>query len=152
VTDEAPGYEATLTPVEERALVEVARRAIANAYAPYSGYRVGAAVLGPDGQTFPGCNVECASYGLTICAERSAIAALVAAGCRHVRAIAVASEGSPLPWPCGACRQVLAEFCDDAWVVVVAGSERGRARLRALLPHAFSLGEHDASPPEGALP
>jgi cytidine deaminase len=147
--DAARQHDIPLSGDEERMLLEAAQLAMRHAYAPYSGYPVGAAVLGTGGETASGCNVESASYGLTICAERSALVSLVALGCRAVRAIAVVSETPPLPWPCGACRQMLAEFCDDAWVVVAAGSEPGRARLRALLPHAFSLGERDAPPPKG---
>jgi cytidine deaminase len=96
-----------------RALVEVAQRTQGRAYAPYSGYRVGAAVLAPDGAIYGGCNVENASYGVALCAERSAIAHLVAAGGGRIAAIAVVTAGPEPGRPCGICRQTLSEFADD---------------------------------------
>jgi cytidine deaminase len=128
--------------IDAAALVKAARNAAHNAYAPYSRYRVGAAVLTADGQTFTGCNVENASYGLTVCAERVALFTAVAAGKRQVQAIAIAggSAGQPA-WPCGACRQTLAEFCGDNLPVYVAplaaNSPSRMKRLGALLPEAF---------------
>jgi cytidine deaminase len=91
-------------------LAERAREMRERAYAPYSGYTVGAALLAEDGRIFVGSNVENASYGLCLCAERSAIAAAVAAGVRCFRAIVIASPGDTPASPCGMCRQVLAEF------------------------------------------
>lgn len=124
---------------DERALVEAAAAARARAYAPYSGYAVGAAVRAADGRVFAGCNVENASYGLTCCAERVAVFAAVAAGARRVEAVAVVAEGAP-PHPCGACRQVLAEFAEDgAPVLVWDGRRLERTTLGALLPRAFRL-------------
>ena len=96
-----------------RALIEAAARTRGRAYAPYSDYQVGAAVLAPDGAIFAGCNVENASYGLALCAERSAIAHLVAAGHTHVAAVAVVTAGPEPGRPCGLCRQTLSEFADD---------------------------------------
>ncbi len=126
-----------LTPTET-ALSGHARAAMGRAHAPHSGLRVGAAVRDEDGHIHVGCNVESDSFGLTLCAERAAIAAMVAAGGRRVTAVAVVCDGDLLPWPCGACRQVLSEFAEDAPVLVerVTG-EFGRATLAQLAPRAF---------------
>jgi cytidine deaminase len=124
-------------------LLDAAERALRNAHAPYSHYRVGAAVLADGGNIFAGCNVENASYGLTMCAERVAIGAAVAAGNKNIRAVAVVSDGPEAPWPCGACRQVLVEFAkDDAPVLVAIRGHLRAAELTTLgelLPHAFRL-------------
>jgi cytidine deaminase len=117
-------------------LVAKARAMRARAYAPYSRYRVGAALLGTDGVVYAGCNVENASYGLTVCAERSAYFQAVAAGCRTFAALAVATENGGAP--CGACLQVAREFSADL-AVLIAGP-RGPARettLAALLPAPY---------------
>jgi cytidine deaminase len=122
-------------------LAESALEQRLRAHAPYSGFRVGAALLTADGQIITGCNVENASYGLTLCAERVAIASAVAAGQRRFRALAIAAETSPPPRPCGACLQVIAEFCSEDFplVLVNGAGERERYRLADLLPHAFRL-------------
>ena len=104
---------------EERDLVRKAVEARDSAYAPYSRFRVGAAVLGEDGRIFTGGNVENASYGLTVCAERVAVFKAVSEGTRNFTAIAVAAEGEGPVSPCGACRQVLAEFSPFARVIMV---------------------------------
>ncbi len=124
------------TVVIER-LVEAARRAQAAAYAPYSKFPVGAAVLAEDGRVFPGCNVENSSFGLTVCAERNAVAAAVVAGARPT-AVAVVANGAAVA-PCGACRQVLAEFAAAMPVILAtsAGGDRQVTSLDALLPGAF---------------
>lgn len=123
--------------VEE--LVRLAFDARSRAYAPYSGYRVGAAVEGADGQVFSGCNVENISYGATVCAERVALFALVATGCREIRRVAVATRDGGTP--CGICLQTLLEFSPDPHAVeVIVGGEDGASRtftLAALLPHGF---------------
>jgi cytidine deaminase len=126
-------------------LVTAARAARARAYAPYSRYRVGAAVLTRAGGIYAGCNVENATYGATLCAERSAIAAMVSAGDSDPVACAVVTAGPKPGTPCGICRQVLAEFAREMKLVLVAEDAKGRIvargsdRLSRLLPHAFGL-------------
>ena len=122
-------------------LEDRAAAARANAYAPYSKFRVGAAVR-VNGQIFDGVNVENASYPLGVCAERNAIAAAVLAGARSLEAVAVCTDASPPSSPCGGCRQVLREFAaDPSKVTVVAINPRGERRswtLAELLPDSFS--------------
>ena len=104
-------------------LYRAARKAADAAYAPYSHFRVGAALLGRDGTVYTGCNVENRSYGLTICAERSAVVSAVTRVCRSFTALAIAAPDSEMPvGPCGACRQVLSEFMDGIAPVRFAGS------------------------------
>lgn len=121
-------------------LVACAIKVRANAYAPYSNFKVGAAVR-MDGQVFEGVNVENASYPLCVCAERNAIAEAVGAGARNLEAVAVCTDVSPPSSPCGGCRQVLAEFAPDAaTVVVVAVNLKGERRqwtVAELLPDSF---------------
>jgi len=119
-------------------LVARAREAMRNAYAPYSEFRVGAAIEAADGRVFVGCNVESASYGLTICAERMALGAAVAAGARLLRRVAVTTEVDPPAAPCGACRQLLAEFGLNLEVIAAGPSSERRWTLAALLPDAFT--------------
>ncbi|MBI5490405.1 MAG: cytidine deaminase [Deltaproteobacteria bacterium] len=120
-------------------LLAAARRARARAYAPYSRFAVGAALLADDGTIFAGTNVENASFGLTICAERSAVVAAVAAGRRRFLALAlVAGRGEPAS-PCGACRQVLYEFAPDLPIRMASADGRTRdMRLSDLLPLGFA--------------
>jgi len=123
-----------------KSLILAASRARDNAYAPYSGYQVGAALLTRDGRIFAGCNVENVSYGLALCAERSAIAQLVAAGGRDITALAVVTAGPEPGAPCGLCRQTLVEFADELPIaLVVAGEDEPRAikNLRELFPEPF---------------
>ena len=130
----------TLSP--PTALLAAARAARRRAHAPYSGFRVGAAVEDDAGRIHIGCNVENASYGLTVCAERNAVAAAVAAGTRVLRAVAVVSEAMPPARPCGACRQVLAEFGRPDTAIYLAGPRGAQAdtfTLGALLPEAFTF-------------
>jgi cytidine deaminase len=119
-------------------LVEAARAAQQQAYCPYSNYRVGAALLAEDGRIFVGCNVENASYGLTVCAERSAVFTAVSAGARRFSRIVVATDSEPPGPPCGACRQVLAEFGAELEVESVGPKQSKRWRIGELLPDAFS--------------
>lgn len=119
-------------------LVQAAAAARGNAYAPYSGFAVGAALLAADGSITTGCNVENASYGLTICAERVAIASAVAQGRRSFEVIAISAEGA-VP-PCGACLQVLAEFCEQL-IIVICDAEGQKVRtstLNDMLPDRFA--------------
>ena len=118
-------------------LIEAARAAQRHAYAPYSRYKVGAALEADNGAVFTGCNVENASYGLTICAERAAVAAAVAAGARRIRRAVVVTDSDPPAAPCGACRQVLNEFGADMTVEAVGPARTSRWSLRDLLPAAF---------------
>ena len=118
-------------------LISAARNAQARAYAPYSNFRVGAALESMDGEVFTGCNVENASYGLTICAERAAISAAVGAGVRRFRRAVVVSDVDPPAAPCGACRQVLAEFGLDLPIQAVGSLRSISWRLADLLPSAF---------------
>ena len=118
-------------------LTSVALEARAKAYAPYSHFLVGAALQTADGQIFSGCNVENLSFGLTICAERVALASAVAAGKREFARIVIATDSNVPASPCGACRQVLAEFAPDLAVVCVnLRGETFEASLAELLPRA----------------
>jgi cytidine deaminase len=119
-------------------LVAAARAARANAYAPYSGYAVGAAIRDSEGALWVGVNVENAAYGSTICAERGAVMAMAAAGSHRIAAVAVATrDGGP---PSGACQQVISEFANgDCAILVASDSEVVPYRLSDLLPRRFSL-------------
>jgi cytidine deaminase len=131
-----------LSPADVRRLLAAARAVRLRAHAPYSDFQVGAALLDERGRIHVGCNVENASYGLTVCAERNAVATAIAAGALDIRAVAVVTGAQPPASPCGACRQVLAEFADSEVPVLMAGP-RGRAHVRLtvaeLLPAAFNL-------------
>jgi cytidine deaminase len=128
---------------EQEMLLNKAVEAMRNAHCPYSGYSVGAALLCADGTVFTGCNVENASYGLTLCAERTAVFTAVAAGRRDFTAIAITASGDALPSPCGACRQVLTEFCGKDFPVYVARANDQENMqtftLGELLPHSFEI-------------
>jgi cytidine deaminase len=126
---------------EYQALVDAATSARERAYAPYSGFQVGAAVLGESGRVYAGCNVENVSYGLSSCAERNAIFRAVTDGERRFTAIVVVTAAAAPTPPCGACRQVLSEFAaggDMDVVMVTTGGTRKTRRLAALLPESFS--------------
>ncbi len=126
--------------MDQNELIARAWEAAANAYAPYSNWQVGAAVLGADGRIYTGCNVENASYGLTNCAERTALFKRVSEGCRSFTAIAVVSGETCNGYPCGACRQVMSEFAADGNVPVYISGRDGSClatTVAALLPYAF---------------
>ncbi len=120
------------------ALIEAALAARKHAHAPFSGFQVGAALEDETGRVWTGCNIENATYGLTVCAERVAVFKAVSEGARGFRRIVVAADTQRLTPPCGACRQILWEFCGDLEVVLVnlQGSTE-RYRLGELLPRAF---------------
>ena len=118
-------------------LVEAARAARGKAYAPYSRYSVGAAVRGDDGCVYLGANIENASYGLALCAERNAIAAAVMGGAKKIVAAAVVTSTSPPAAPCGMCRQTFAEFARELPIALVNDHERVDVTLSELLPRAF---------------
>ena len=125
-----------ITKAQRDALIQAAVAVRPNAYAPYSHYKVGAAILMVDGRIFTGVNVENASYGLTICAERTAVFKAVSEGCQEILAVVVATENAGSP--CGACRQVLAEFAGDVLVWLVDAKGDGReTTLYTLLPDHF---------------
>jgi cytidine deaminase len=128
----------SLSPSQIRRLVAAARRAAKSSYSPYSKFRVGAAVLTGSGKIFAGCNVENASYGLTNCAERTAVFKAVAEGQRKLLAVAVYTPTARPTAPCGACRQVIHEFGPTAAVLCVCDSaDRIETTLDQLLPEAF---------------
>jgi len=128
--------------MKSRDLVPAARSARRRAYAPYSGFRVGAAIRA-GGRVFEGANVENASFGLTICAERAAVVAAVLGGGRALEAVAVASGTTPPTPPCGMCLQTLAEFAGPGLPVTLAGARGARVEttLGALLPRAFGAAQ-----------
>ncbi|MEM6381476.1 MAG: cytidine deaminase [Pseudomonadota bacterium] len=142
-----------MSPEQSEALIKAARAARETAYATYSGYRVGAAILGADGVVYPGCNVENAAYPQGTCAEAGAISAMALAGERRILAVAVAGgradhQPETDPWdlcsPCGGCRQRIAEFAQSAQTPVIIVSPETvmlETTIGDLLPHAFNLVE-----------
>ncbi len=139
-----PEHAATREGIDWEALIDVAARSRERAHAPYSGFRVGAALMAGDGRIYGGCNVENRVLGLTLCAERGALSAAVADGRTSFQALAIVTGAAPPCAPCGQCRDALAEFSSDLPVVsVAAGSgEAGNWRrftLRELLPDPFVL-------------
>jgi len=133
--------------MEDLKLLSLAQKAKENAYVPYSGFRVGAALVTKEGAVFTGCNVENASYGLSNCAERTAVFTAVAAGYRDFTALAVSSDSEIYTFPCGACRQVLVEFSPD--MKIIMGNINGEYKVLSagdLLPcyfHSDSLEKSD---------
>lgn len=127
-----------VSPDQIQELSRLAQEAYKNAYVPYSHYPVGAATLWGSGRTVSGCNVENASYGLTICAERNSIFHAASHGERELRAVAIAVPTEAFPSPCGACRQVLREFTQECLVILVNGKGQTKTTsLKALLPESF---------------
>lgn len=124
----------------DRELLEQAKKAMENAYVPYSHFRVGAALLAKNGSVFAGCNIENASYGATCCAERTAVFKAVSEGVKEFEKIAIVSDSKKLTPPCGICRQVLLEFMPEG--VVVLEEETGEIKtygVKELLPVGFTL-------------
>lgn len=122
------------------ALKSAARAARERAHAPYSKYRVGAALRAKSGAVYVGCNVENATYGATICAERVAVAQMVVAGESDIEAVLVFTDAGPLGMPCGICRQTLVEFAGPECAVIVASPRDTRiTTLGALLPEPFTF-------------
>lgn len=133
------GERVTASDHEGQALRERASTAMERAYAPYSNFRVGVALLGSDGSITEGCNVENAAYPTGICAERAALASAVARGVRSFRAITIVTSGEEPTPPCGMCRQALIEFSPELEIVSITRSGReARWALADLLPHAFT--------------
>jgi cytidine deaminase len=124
---------------ELEALVSQARTASEKAYAPYSKFHVGAAIRTPSGNVYVGSNVESASYGATICAERSAISAMISAGEHQISAVAVFVDAPEPATPCGICRQAIVEFTDDATIVCATPRARIVTSIAELLPRPFKL-------------
>ncbi len=125
--------------MKDLALIQQAREAMEYAYVPYSKFRVGAAVLTKDGKVYTGCNIECASFGGTNCAERTALFKAISEGSRSFEAIAVVSDNDEYTFPCGICRQVIVEFGKD--IKIIVGTSQGETKTftaEELLPHSFS--------------
>ncbi len=120
-------------------LVELAGKAKEKAYVPYSKFHVGAVLVTENGDIYEGCNIENASYSLTNCAERTAFFKAISEGERSFRAIAIVGDKNPC-YPCGACRQVMAEFCDKDFEIILSGDDGVKAfKLSELLPYSFEL-------------
>lgn len=129
-----------LTKQEMDRLLDLAEEARNHAYSPYSHYSVGAALLTADGQVYQGCNIENAGFTPTICAERTAFFKAIYDGHRAFRAVAVIATGEEMGFPCGVCRQVMAEFCDKDFLIITANRDRTKvdvSTFEQLLPHSF---------------
>ena len=128
------------THLDENNLIDTARKAMENAYAPYSKIKVGAALLTSSGKIYTGCNIENASYGLTICAERVAVGCAVSQGEKDFIAIAIVNSTEKIITPCGACLQVLSEFSKNLQIILVSvKNEIIRTDLKNLFPKPFNL-------------
>jgi len=123
----------------KKQLIELAQKASLNAYAPYSQFKVGAALVTRDGKIYTGCNVENSSFSMTICAERNAVFQAVAAGNKDIAVIAIFVDSDMSFPPCGACRQVLSEFADDMPIYIANKNKIIETTLAKLLPERFSL-------------
>lgn len=121
-------------------LIEIAEQQLEYSYAPYSDFKVGAALLSKDGKVYTGCNIENASYGASNCAERTAVFKAVSEGCKEFSAIAIVSSADILTYPCGICRQVLAQFAPDIKIILKGKNEGIKTfTLSELLPYSFTL-------------
>ena len=126
--------------MDNKALIDMALKAMENAYAPYSGFKVGAALLCSDKKVYTGCNIENSSYGASNCAERTAIFKAVSEGKREFEKIAIVSSSGDFTFPCGICRQVLSEFMYDKTVVLFSEKDGiSEFKVKDLLPEAFRL-------------
>ena len=126
--------------MDNKALIDMALKAMENAYAPYSGFKVGAALLCRDKKVYTGCNIENSSYGASNCAERTAIFKAVSEGEREFEKIAIVSSSGDFTFPCGICRQVLSEFMYDKTVVLFSEKDGIKEfKVKDLLPEAFRL-------------
>ena len=126
--------------MDNKALIDMALKAMENAYAPYSGFKVGAAILCSDKKAYTGCNIENSSYGASNCAERTAIFKAASEGEREFEKIAIVSSSGDFTFPCGICRQVLSEFMYDKTVVLFSEKDGIREfKVKELLPEAFRL-------------
>ena len=132
-----------MTPNQQKNLIKKAASAMRKAYAPYSRFSVGAALLTRTGRIFQGCNVENASFGLTLSAERAALATAVMAGRRKFKALAIVAAGRTAPTPCGACLQALSEFCRPDLIIISVAARKPQMpvvyTLKDLLPRVFRL-------------
>lgn len=125
--------------MDQNLLIEKARQASLNAYAPYSCFKVGAALLTKSGKIFTGCNVENSSYSLTNCAERSAVFKAISEGEKEFSEIVIYVNSNKLFTPCGACRQVLSEFSSDMKITIISNKETVESTIAELLPISFRL-------------
>jgi cytidine deaminase len=123
--------------MNNKILIQKAREVMANAYAPYSKFKVGAALLTQSGKIYTGCNIENISYGATVCAERVALFKAVSEGEKKFSAIAIVNSSPDIVFPCGICRQCLAEFGLDLTVIVANNTKTESYILKDLIPHAF---------------
>jgi cytidine deaminase len=125
--------------IMKQKLIEAAKKVSKNAYVPYSGFHLGAALLTKSGKIFTGCNVENASYGLTNCAERTAIFKAVSEGETEFTELVIYSDTDKLFYPCGACRQVISEFSSDLKITIISLTDELETDIATLLPHGFNL-------------
>lgn len=125
--------------MKEKELIDLAKEVSQKAYAPYSHFKVGAALLTKSGKVFTGCNVENASYGLTICAERNAVFKAISEGEKEFEKIVIYNDSDRLFSPCGACRQVLAEFSPNLEIIINSNNKIIRSNIEELLPLSFEL-------------
>ena len=123
---------------ENEQLIELALRAMENAYAPYSGFKVGAALLSSGGKTYTGCNIENISYGASVCAERTALFKAVSEGETSFSKLAIVSSSGDITFPCGICRQVLNEFMPEGEIILSDGNNMEIYKVSELLPHSFN--------------
>ncbi len=128
-----------ITEKERENLILQAKIAVRNSYAPYSNYKVGTALLTKDGKIITGCNVENTAYPLSICAEQVAIAKAISEGYKEFKVLAIYAEGGDLPYPCGACRQVIYEFSKDLPIIITNGEKIEIKNIKELLPWSFRL-------------